>query len=48
MRFVLPTEENRDDVLSFYKEIEGDGGECIGIANYKNYDMWLTIRYLLI
>lgn len=42
LKFVLPTEQNRDDVLSFYDEIEKSGGECIGIGNYKNYDKWLT------
>ena len=40
--FIIPTELNRDDVLSFYDEIEKDGGECIGIGNYKNYDLWLS------
>ena len=39
--FILPTEQNREDVLSFYDEIEHTGGECIGIGNYKNYDLWL-------
>lgn len=39
--FMLPTEQNRDDVLSFYNEIENSGGECIGIGNYKDYDKWL-------
>ena len=42
LEFDLPTEQNREDVLSFYEEIEKSGGECIGIANYKNYDRWLT------
>jgi predicted acetyltransferase len=42
LKFILPTEQNRDDVLSFYDEIEKSGGECIGIGNYKNYDLWLT------
>lgn len=42
LNFVLPTKINRDDVLSFYNEIEASGGECIGIGNYKDYDMWLT------
>lgn len=39
--FVLPTKSNREDVLSFYNEIEESGGECIGIGNYKDYDAWL-------
>lgn len=40
--FVLPTERNRDDVLAFYDEIERSDSECIGISNYKNFDLWLT------
>lgn len=40
--FILPTEQSREDVLSFYSEIENSGGECIGISNYKNFDLWLT------
>ena len=42
MKFVLPTEENRDDVLAFYKEIEESGSECIGCRNGKDYDKWLS------
>ncbi len=42
LRFILPTKENKEDVLLFYSEIENCGGECIGISNYKNYDKWLT------
>lgn len=42
LSFVIPSESNREDVLSFYNEIERSGGECIGIGNYKNYDLWLT------
>lgn len=41
LNFILPSGENRDDVLSFYEEIEKNGEECIGIGNYKNYDIWL-------
>lgn len=41
LNFILKGEQNRDDVLSFYDEIEKSGGECIGIQNYKNYDLWL-------
>ena len=41
LNMILPTEQNRDDVLSFYAEIERSGGECIGIGNYRNYDLWL-------
>ena len=39
--FVLPAEQNRDDVLSFYAEIEKSGGGCIGFGSRKNYDLWL-------
>lgn len=42
LNFVLPTEHDRDAVLDFYSEIEKDGGECIGIRNYKNYNEWLN------
>lgn len=42
LQFVLPAERNRDDVLSFYDEIERSGGTCIGIGNYKSIDRWLT------
>lgn len=41
LRFVLPREENRADVLSFYAETEACGGSCIGFANRRNYDAWL-------
>lgn len=43
LNFILPVEQNRDDVLSFYDEIEKYDGECIGIGNYKNYDLWLEV-----
>ena len=43
LTFVLPTEQNREDVLAFYRDIEENGEECIGIGNYKDYDMWLTL-----
>ena len=42
LNFMLPVEENRDDVLSFYPEIEQSGGACIGIGNYRDYDRWLN------
>lgn len=42
LEFILPTERDRDNVLSFYSEIEKSGGACIGIGNYQNYDLWLT------
>lgn len=40
--FLLPTEQNRADVLAFYDEIEQSGGVCIGMGNYKDYDRWLA------
>lgn len=40
LTFVLPTERDRDAVISFYTEVEKSGGECIGIGNYQNYDLW--------
>ena len=41
LKFVLPTALNRDDVQSFYNEIEAEGGECIGFGNWRDYDLWL-------
>ena len=41
INFILPTHNNKDDVLSFYNEIEKNGDECIGINNYNNYEAWL-------
>lgn len=42
VRFVLPEERSREDVLAFYNEIEENGGECIGFGNRKDFDRWLT------
>lgn len=39
--FILPSENDREAVLSFYNEIEKDGGKCIGFANHKDFDRWL-------
>ena len=41
LQFVFPGEENREDVLSFYKEMEETGDSCIGQAGYADYDAWL-------
>lgn len=38
LQFMLPTERNREDVLSFYDEIQKSGGTCIGMGNCKNYN----------
>lgn len=42
LSFTLPTECNREDVQSFYNEIEKSGSECIGFRNCKDYDLWLA------
>ena len=42
LQFVLPNALHRADVLSFYKEIESSGDECIGFGNWKDYSLWLT------
>ena len=39
LNFIFQTEYHIDDVLSFYDE--KNGGECIEIENYKNYDLFL-------
>lgn len=39
--FVLPTENNRKDVLDFYREFEMGGGRCIGYDGYQDFDAWL-------
>lgn len=45
LNFILPSENNREDVLAFYDEIEQSGGACIGIGNYKDFDNWLINMY---
>lgn len=42
LNFVLPSDNDRDNVLDFYREIEANGDECIGMGNYRDYDAWLT------
>ena len=42
LKFILPTEQTKEDVLAFYDEMEKSGDECIGISNYKQYDLWLN------
>lgn len=42
LHFVLPAEQHRNDVLSFYEEVETGGGACIGIGGYRNFDLWLA------
>ena len=41
IRLVLPKEENREDVLGFYREIMDSNGSCIGMKNADDYDAWL-------
>lgn len=40
--FILPTEQNREDVLAFYGEFEKNNETCIGFGGYKDFDKWLT------
>lgn len=42
MDFVLPTNIHRNDVLSFYREMEDHGDVCIGFKNHRDYDLWLA------
>lgn len=41
IKFVLPDEEHRGDVLDFYAEFERRGESCIGFADHDDYDAWL-------
>jgi len=43
LTFTLPAEENRKDVLSFYREFEQAGDSCIGFAHHDDYDAWLRM-----
>ena len=36
LNFILPSETNKADVISFYDEVEKNGGECIGIKTMIN------------
>ena len=42
LTFLLPNEQKREEVLAFYEEFEKAGSSCIGFANRKNYDKWLS------
>lgn len=42
LRFVFPSESNREDVLYFYAAFEKNGGQCIGCKYGKDYALWLT------
>lgn len=41
LKFILPTEANKNDVLAFYQEFDLEHATCIGHANYKDFDHWL-------
>lgn len=41
IKFILPDEEHRGDVLDFYAEFERRGESCTGFADHDNYDAWL-------
>lgn len=41
LNFVFPDYINKSDVQFFYNEFEKYNEQCIGINNYKNYDVWL-------
>lgn len=42
IRFVLPTEASREDVLAFYREFAAAGKTCIGFGGYEDFDTWLA------
>lgn len=42
LKFVLPSEESRADVLNFYNEFERANETCIGYGGYKDFDKWLV------
>ena len=41
IKFILPDETNRDDVLDFYAEFERRGESCVGSAGHEDYAAWL-------
>lgn len=42
MKFILPTINNKKDVLDFYLEFENNNETCIGYADHNDYDKWLS------
>ena len=42
IKMVLPTAENKGDVLRFYEKMEKNGDECIGFKNRHDYERWLA------
>lgn len=41
LKFMLPTEDQKEDIRSFYDEIEKTGGECIGAGKAEDTGLWL-------
>lgn len=41
LKLVLPTIDNKNDVINFYKEFENISKTCIGFNNHNDYDKWL-------
>lgn len=41
MKFILPSIDNKKDVLDFYQEFEENNSTCIGFMLHNNYDKWL-------
>lgn len=41
IKFTLPDETHRDDVLDFYAEFERRGESCVGSAGHEDYAEWL-------
>lgn len=42
IRFVFPTAEHSEDVLSFYREFDENNERCIGFDDRKDYEKWQT------
>lgn len=45
LSFILPTYENKNDVLAFYTEFEKNNETCIGYNDYEDFDKWLCGMY---
>lgn len=41
IKFILPDETHRDDVLDFYAGFERRGESCVGSAGHEDYAAWL-------
>lgn len=41
IKFTLPDETNKDNVLDFYAEFERRGESCVGSAGHEDYAAWL-------